>query len=47
MLAVTVTAGLCAALLRFIPLQEMGMRFRFGVPHMAGHDGRRPADVPA
>lgn len=36
MLAVTVTAGLCAALLRFIPMQEMGMRFRFGVPHLAG-----------
>ena len=30
------TAGICAALLRFIPLQEMGMRFRFGVPHFAG-----------
>ena len=36
MIAVTVTAGLCAALLRFIPMQEMGMRFRFGVPHFAG-----------
>jgi sodium transport system permease protein len=36
MLAVAVTAGICAALLRFIPLQEMGMRFRFGIPHFAG-----------
>ena len=36
MLAVAVTAGICAALLRFIPLQEMGMRFRFGLPHFAG-----------
>jgi len=36
MLAVTITTGLCAALLRFIPLQEMGMRFRFGLPHLAG-----------
>jgi sodium transport system permease protein len=36
MLAVTITTGLCAALLRFIPLQEMGMRFRFGVPHLIG-----------
>jgi sodium transport system permease protein len=36
MLAVMVTAGLCTALLRFIPLQELGMRFRFGAPHMAG-----------
>jgi len=36
MLAVMVTAGLCTALLRFIPLQELGMRFRFGTPHMLG-----------
>jgi len=36
MLAVMVTAGLCTALLRFIPLQELGMRFRFGTPHMMG-----------
>jgi len=36
MLAVMVTAGLCTALLRFIPLQELGMRFRFGAPHMVG-----------
>jgi sodium transport system permease protein len=36
MLAVTITTGLCSALLRFIPLQEMGMRFRFGLPHLAG-----------
>ena len=36
MLAVMVTAGLCTALLRFIPLQELGMRFRFGTPHMVG-----------
>jgi len=36
MLAVMVTAGLCTALLRFIPLQELGMRFRFGAPHMIG-----------
>lgn len=36
MLAVVVTAGLCTALLRFIPLQELGMRFRFGAPHMIG-----------
>ena len=36
MIAVAVTAGICAALLRFIPLQEMGMRFRFGMPHFAG-----------
>jgi sodium transport system permease protein len=36
MLAVMVTAGLCTALLRFIPLQELGMRFRFGSPHMVG-----------
>jgi hypothetical protein len=28
--------GLCTALLRFIPLQELGMRFRFGTPHMVG-----------
>jgi sodium transport system permease protein len=35
-IAVTVTAGLCAALLRFIPMQEMGMRFRFGIPHLVG-----------
>jgi sodium transport system permease protein len=34
--AVTITTGLCSALLRFIPLQEMGMRFRFGLPHLAG-----------
>ena len=31
-----VTAVLCTALLRFIPLQELGMRFRFGAPHMLG-----------
>jgi sodium transport system permease protein len=36
MLAVLVTTGLCTALLRFIPLQELGMRFRFGAPHMIG-----------
>jgi sodium transport system permease protein len=36
MLMVTVTAGLCAALLRFVPLEEMGIRFRFGIPHLAG-----------
>ncbi len=36
MLAVAVTAVLCTGLLRFIPLQELGMRFRFGTPHMAG-----------
>ena len=35
-LAVTITSGLCAALLHFIPLQEMGMRFRFGLPHLVG-----------
>jgi sodium transport system permease protein len=36
MLAVMVTAVLCTAMLRFIPLQELGMRFRFGAPHMLG-----------
>jgi sodium transport system permease protein len=36
MLAVGLTAGICAALLRFVPLQEMGMRFRFGMPHFLG-----------
>jgi sodium transport system permease protein len=36
MVAVSVTALLCAALLRFIPLQELGMRFRFGLPHLVG-----------
>lgn len=36
MLAVAVTTALCTGLLRFIPLQELGMRFRFGAPHMAG-----------
>jgi sodium transport system permease protein len=36
MIAVAVTAAICAALLRFIPLQEMGMRFRFGMAHFAG-----------
>ena len=36
MIAVTLTAAICAALLRFIPLQEMGMRFRFGAQHFAG-----------
>ena len=36
MLAVTLTAAICAALLRFIPLQEMGMRFRFGFEHFSG-----------
>ncbi len=36
MVTVSVTAALCATLLRFVPLQEMGLRFRFGVPHLAG-----------
>jgi sodium transport system permease protein len=36
MVAVMVTAVFCTALLRFIPLQELGMRFRFGAPHMIG-----------
>lgn len=39
MVAVSVTAALCAALLRFVPLQDLGLRFRFGVPHLAGMMG--------
>jgi len=36
MLMVTLTAGLCAALLRFVPLEELGIRFRFGLTHWIG-----------
>jgi sodium transport system permease protein len=36
MLMVSVTAVLCAALLRFVPIEDLGVRFRFGIPHLAG-----------
>jgi sodium transport system permease protein len=36
MLMVSLTAALCAALLRFVPLEELGIRFRFGLAHWAG-----------
>ncbi len=36
MLMVTLAASLCGAILLFVPLEEMGIRFRFGAPHMLG-----------
>lgn len=36
MLVVIVTAALCVALLQFVPLEDLGIRFRFGMPQMAG-----------
>lgn len=36
MLMVTLAASLCGAILLFVPLEEMGIRFRFGAPHLLG-----------
>jgi sodium transport system permease protein len=34
--SVCVTMGLCVAMMRYIPLQELGMRFRLGTPEVLG-----------
>ncbi len=36
MLTVGVTASLCVVLLQFVQLDELGIRFRFGLPELAG-----------
>jgi sodium transport system permease protein len=36
MLSVCITTALCLALLRIIPLQDLGIRFRLGPQHMIG-----------
>ena len=36
MLAVVASATLCVMLMRFIPLQDLGLRFRIGAPQLAG-----------
>jgi sodium transport system permease protein len=36
MLMVSLAATLCGAILLFVPLEEMGIRFRFGAPHLFG-----------
>ncbi len=36
MLMVSLAATLCGAILLFVPLEEMGLRFRFGAPHLLG-----------
>jgi sodium transport system permease protein len=36
MLMVTLATSLCGAILLFVPLEEMGIRFRFGAPHLLG-----------
>jgi sodium transport system permease protein len=35
-ISVCVTMGLCVAMMRYIPLQELGMRFRLGPPEVLG-----------
>jgi sodium transport system permease protein len=36
MISVLITTLLCLAMLEFIPLQDLGVRFRIGAPHVAG-----------
>jgi sodium transport system permease protein len=36
MLSVVITTSLCLAMLEFIPLQDLGVRFRIGAPQVAG-----------
>jgi len=36
MLSVSITTGLCLAVLHFLPLQELGIRFRLGTAQVAG-----------